>query len=300
MGMDARAFQNTTWRRNNISISIKINFIFIQYFLPLVNINFLYLTYFNNPNQLNLIKKISVVIVCLVAVLFLSTKIMAQEKKVALVTFYCDKKIGGTGLGSAGESLMNDPNFNLKPIVEKAYTTFTTQFAKDFPFKLVDKATVTENPAYKAYESKFLWDTTKNANKLAGIQYAVVDGFIWAFAGGSLVKAENRDEVNLYKILQANCDGVMFVNLDYEITPGMGGFSANITAYFNMTLWDKNGKKVFTIRESGASKKKVAAVGGIPVMSVEKIQPLCEDATNVLFAELQDKINKIVKKSANF
>ena len=49
-----------------------------------------------------------------------------------------------------------------------------------------------------------------------------------------------------------------------------------------------------------ASKKKVAAVGGIPVMSVEKIQPLCEDATDVLFAELQGKINKIVKKSANF
>lgn len=245
-------------------------------------------------------KKINLILACIFAVLFLSTKVIAQEKKVALVTFYCDKKIGGTGMGPAGESLMKDPNFNLQPILNKAYTRFTTEFAKDFPFKLVDQKIVSENPQYKSYQSRFLVDTSKGINKAMGIQYAMVDGFIWAYSGGPLVKVENRDEVNLYQILKDNCDGVMLVYIDYEITPGMGGFSANITAYFNMTLWDKNGKKVFTIRESGASKKKVAAVGGIPVMSVEKIQPLCEDATDVLFAELQGKINKIVKKSANF
>lgn len=245
-------------------------------------------------------KKINLILACLFAGLFLSTKVIAQEKKVALVTFYCDKKISGTGLGSAGESLMKDPNFNLQPIIEKAYTRFTTEFAKDFPFKLVDKKTLTENPAYKSYESKFLWDTTKNFNKLAGIQYAVVDGFIWAMPGGKLVKDENRDEVNLYNILKNDCDGVMFVSIDYEITPGFGGLFCYVTAYLNMSLWDKEGNKLFTVREFSASKKKVPAVGGIPIMSVEKIQPLCEDATNVLFTEIQDKIKKIVKKSANF
>jgi hypothetical protein len=35
-------------------------------------------------------------------------------------------------------------------------------------------------------------------------------------------------------------------------------------------------------------------------MKVEKIQPLCEDATNILFKELQGKLAKIVKKSAKF
>lgn len=244
-------------------------------------------------------KKINVVLLCMIAGLFLSTKLVAQEKKVALVTFYCDKKIGGTGMGTAGESLMKDPNFNLNPIINKAYTKFSTEFTKDFPFKMVDKAIVTENPEYKAYQSKFLWDTTKGVNKLAGVQYAMADGYIWAFAAGSTINDSKRDEVNLYKILQKECDGVMFVNIDYEITPGMGGLYANVTAYFNMTLWDKNGKKLFTVRESGKSNKKVPAVGGIPVMSVDKIQPLCEDATNVLFEELQSKLAKIVKKSGN-
>ena len=247
-------------------------------------------------------KKFSLVIVCIFAGLFLSTKIMAQEKKVALVSFYCDKKIGGTGMGTAGENLMKDPRFDLKPTLDKAYVTFTTQFAKDFPFKLVDKATVTGNPAYQAYQSYFMADTSTNTGvkKLTATQYAIEDGFIWAEWCGTLVRDERIDEINLYKILKDNCDGTMFVHIDYEITPGFGGLSANVTAYFNMTLCDKTGKKVFTIREAGVSKKKVAAVGGIPIMSVEKIQPLCEDATTVLFSELQDKINKIVKKSANF
>lgn len=111
---------------------------------------------------------------------------------------------------------------------------------------------------------------------------------------------DKRDEVNIYKILAKDCDGVMFVNIDYEITPGFGGLFAYVTAYFNMSLWDKDGNKVFRIREMSKSKGKVAAVGGIPIMKPEKIQPLCQDATDVLFTELKDKLDKIVKKSAKF
>lgn len=246
-------------------------------------------------------KNLSFTFAVVLAGLFLSTKLVAQEKKVALVTFYCDKKIGGAGVAAVASNLSNDPNFNLKPIIDKAYVTFTTEFAKDFPFKLIDKAVVTGNPEYQKYESKALMDTTKGINKALGIQYAVVDGFVFAFNGGAgLLKDANRDEVNLYKIFQKDCDGVMLVSVDYEITAGFGGLYAYVTAYLNMSLWDKDGNKVFRIREMGKSTKKVAAIGGIPVMKPEKIQPLCEDATNVLFQELQGKLGKIVKKSAKF
>jgi hypothetical protein len=61
-------------------------------------------------------------------------------------------------------------------------------------------------------------------------------------------KRQNRDEINLYNILKDNCDGTMFVHIDYEIVLGMGGFSANVKAYFTMTLCDKTNKKVFHIR----------------------------------------------------
>src|SRR5688500_14818490 len=83
--------------------------------------------------------------------LLLSSSVFAQ-KKIALVSFYCDKKIGGTGMGTVGESLMNDPNFNLKPLVDKSYDRFVNEFAKDFPFTLIDKAEFVSKEEYKNYQ----------------------------------------------------------------------------------------------------------------------------------------------------
>ena len=58
--------------------------------------------------------------------------------------------------------------------------------------------------------------------------------------------------------------------------------------------------EVFRVREYAISNKKVPAVGGIPVMKSDKILPMCEEATENLFNELQSKLAKIIKKSANF
>lgn len=63
-------------------------------------------------------------------------------------------------------------------------------------------------------------------------------------------------------------------------------------------MYNKQTEKVFKILEYSKSKGKVAAVGGVPVMNPKEIQPLCEDATDVLFEELKGKLGKIVKKSA--
>jgi hypothetical protein len=229
--------------------------------------------------------------------LLLSSSVFAQ-KKIALVSFYCDKKIGGTGMGTVGESLMNDPNFNLKPLVDKSYDRFVNEFAKDFPFTLIDKAEFVNAEEYKNYQSKFMVDTTKGFNKVAGLQFVVAKDLIYAYGDNpGFVKEENRDQCNLLKIIPT-AEGTLFVTMDYEIESRAMGFAAGITAYLNMFLYDKKCDKVFRIREYGKSKGKVPAVAGIPVMKSDKIQPLCEDATEALFEELKGKLGKIVKKSA--
>lgn len=233
----------------------------------------------------------------LVICLFLTANALAQDKKVALVSFYSDKKIGGTVMGKS-VSLMNDPNFNLKPILDKAYNRFVNEFAKDFPFKLMDKNEVANNEEYKNYKSIFLSDTTKFYNN----QYAIVDGLVFAYMCSpclGLIKEENRDECRLAKIFNS-ADGVMFVSLDYEMTPRAQGFASGATAFITITLFDKKCEKVFRVREAGSSIKKVPAVGGVPILKSEKILPMCEEATEKLFQDLQGKLGKIIKKSANF
>jgi hypothetical protein len=241
-------------------------------------------------------KNLKSALVIIAACLYLSTQVSAQDKKVTLVTFFSVKKISGTGLGVAAESLVSDTNFNLKPSVQKAYIQFITEFAKDFPFKLDDKGVTASNAEYQNYHSKMFWDTAKAANKALNYQFVSADGLILALPGGALVKAEDRDECNLAKIFSGS-DGIMFVQIDYEIESRMMGVAAGITANIDIALYDKKCEKIFRIRESGKSSKKVAAVAGIPVMKPEKIQPLCEDATEQLFNELNGKLGKIIKKS---
>lgn len=242
----------------------------------------------------NYFLKTGVVMLCLI----FSLSAFAQ-KKVSLVTFYCDKKIGGTGLGSAAESLINDPSFNLKPLVDKSYDRFVNEFAKDFPFQLMDNAEIVTNAEYKAFQSRYMVDTTKAVNKISGAQFVTAKDLVFAYGDVTLAKESNRDQCSMTKIFPT-ADGILFVSMDYEFESRMMGLGAGITAYLNMFLYDKKCDKVFKIREYGKSKGKVAAVAGIPVMDPKKIQPLCEDATDVLFEELQGKLGKIVKKSAKF
>ena len=66
---------------------------------------------------------------------------MGQKK----FTFWVDKHIGFEQLGgnsaaiTAIASLLEDPRFNLQPVLDNFYNTFTKDYAKQFPFELMDE-----------------------------------------------------------------------------------------------------------------------------------------------------------------
>jgi len=67
---------------------------------------------------------------------------------------------------------------------------------------------------------------------------------------------------------------------------------------FLSSFLTKKAKKVFKIREFATSKKSVGIVGGIPIMSADKLLPLCENATAEVVEDLSKKIKKIAAKAA--
>jgi hypothetical protein len=222
--------------------------------------------------------------------------VMAQAKKVALVSFYCDKKVGGTGLGAMTEALINDPSFNLQPIVDKAYERFL-EFSKDFPFEMMAYDEIANNAEYKEFRSSVIFDTSKGVNKAMGVQYARARELVLAYGGPSLLISEDKqDPCRMTKIFPT-ADGVMLVSMDYEFDSRAMGFASGIKANITISLFNKKCDKVFRINESAVSKSKVPAVKGIPVMDPVKIQPMCQDATDELFEDLKGKLAKIVKKS---
>lgn len=216
----------------------------------------------------------------------------AQRKKVAVVTFYADKQVGLSDVGLEGVSLvtdlMNDPNFNLQPLINQYHDKFFNQYAKKFPFDLVDETTVTTNADYQAFKPVFK----------AGFEETR-----YVTAPGYKAIDQNVGKSNEQAMLKAfpDVDGVMFVYLNFELMKGFGvGGTATtkMRVYTNITLYNKKGDKVFAINEGENSKKTGMMVGGVPVMKPEKLLPMCESALTELMGDLEKRLTKIIDKSA--
>jgi hypothetical protein len=240
------------------------------------------------------IKKI--MLICTLAIL-LSPSLMAQ-KKVAVVTFYVDKQVsfdqigGGAALVAAIGSLSEDENFDLTPVLNNFHETFFNEYAQQFPFELIPEEEVTQNPEYMAYESKHGETEDEDRNKLFQ-RYTTYEGY--KPMGATLLK-KNSNEAAMLEIFK-EVDGVMLVNIEYAFVKKMVPFTAGVSAYVSIKLYNREGDKVFKIREFATSKESVGIVGGIPVMSPEKLLPLCENATQEVVEDLAKRLKKIAAKA---
>ena len=229
----------------------------------------------------------------------LSSRINSQ-KKVALTSFWVSKHIGFEQIGgnaslvAAIASLSEDPNFNLQPVLDNFYKTFTEDYSENFPFELMSEKDVIKRPEYIAYEGRFNEDKDADRSKLFQ-RYLTPEGYKPLVE--SLFKGEKSNQMQMIKMFN-DADGVMFVSMGYEFVKKTAPFTAGVRAFVRIKLWNKEGKKVFAINEYGISKKSVGIVGGIPLMKPEKLLPLCESASKKLVSDLSKKIGKVSKKAA--
>jgi hypothetical protein len=239
-------------------------------------------------------KKIGLISLSLL--LFASVTISAQNKKVAVVSFGINRSVGTSNLSGAASmagdiaAVANDPNFNLKPILDKFYKTFFEEYSKELPFELIPDNQVIGNEQYKAYKTI---DTTSLFSKFTLLK----EGYNYLDVS-ALYK---KDIDKMVEIFENNADGFIFINITFEFSPkvaigGMG--TAAIYAYASMKIWNNKSEKVVNIYEGAVSKKSVSMVAGIPLCKTDKILPLCEEAADQLIVELKTKLPKIAKKSA--
>ena len=224
----------------------------------------------------------------------------SQNKQVALTSFWVSKHIGFEQLGGNAAlaasiaSLSENPDFNLQPVLDNFYKTFTEVYAKNFPFDLVAEDDVLKKEEYINYEGRF--NESKDADKSKLFQrYLTPEGYKPLIE--SLFKGEKSNQMQMVKMFDGS-DGVMFVSMGYDFVKKPIPFTAGVRAYVKIKVWNKEGKKVFSINEYGTSKKTVAMVGGIPIMKTETLLPLCESASEKLVADLGKKIKKVSAKAA--
>ena len=224
---------------------------------------------------------------------------LLAQKKEAVTTFWVSKHIGfqeigsGPALAASIASLSENPDFNLQPVLDTFYKTFTEDYSKQFPFELMPEDEVLTREEYINYEGRFNED--KDADRKKFFQrFLTPEGYKPMQV--SIFKGEKSNQMQMVKMFD-DADGVMFVSMGYDFvkkTP----FTAGIRAYVQMSLWNDDGKRVFHISKKAVSKESVAIVGGIPVMKTEKLLPLCENASEELLKDLNKKIKKMTRKAA--
>ncbi|RED23832.1 hypothetical protein BD847_2904 [Flavobacterium cutihirudinis] len=218
----------------------------------------------------------------------------SQKKKIAVVSFYTDKTIDLSELGlnavAAVTDLGSDPNFNLLPILEKYHTAFFNDYSKKFPFDLIPESEVTQKQEYIDYVPHFDREGEKGKYIINYPGYK----YIYEGANGS------ANEVATATMFKDNADGVLFTEIHFAVVKGFavaGTGTIKMKAYARIALYDKTGKKVFAFSEGATSKKTGTIVGGIPVLSFDKVLPMCESALDELLKDLDGRIEKIVKKT---
>ena len=227
------------------------------------------------------------------AFLFLiTTATFAQDKKVAVVTFYADKRIDLSDFGlNAGADLLKleeDPNFNLGPLVTDYHNQFFNEYAKSFPFQLVPETDITGSTVYTAYVPDDRPMQDKDAKYTPAAGYKTID-YNWG----------SKNEKSLLKLFD-KYDGIMFVSIHFKMIKGFavgGTGTVKVRAITQIVLLNKNDEKVFKIIEASNSKKTGISVANLPVLKPEKVLPMCESALSELMEDLQKRIPKIIKKT---
>lgn len=230
-----------------------------------------------------------------------SSLLLAQKKNVAVVTCYVDKyldtsDLNGDAAFAAGiATLAKDERFDLTSVLNKFHDDFFNVYAKEFTFTILPEAEVIGNEEYKAFDSR------SGESEQDGTRWS--DGAI-PYAGYKILipnalKKENSNKVKMLNIFKGKADGVMFINLGFKFQPkvavgGMG--TAGVAAVMNIMLFNAEGDKVFNFVEYSPAKKSIPMVAGVPVLDLDKIKPLCEEAANNLMKDMLEKMPKLAKK----
>ena len=221
----------------------------------------------------------------------------SQKKKVAVVTFFCDKAIDLSEVDATADfiakntKLSDDPSFNLNESLKKFHKAFFDNYVGEFDFELIPEKTVLELESYKNFEPKYTAEKTITGEE----RFEVIEGYKPIVGYGSRLEVKNLKPI----AEELNADAVMFVRLNYRFNKtGIGKLGYfSIQAVVSIDLFSKDNKSIFQFNELAGSKKKAVMVGGIPVMSPEKIQPMCESATEELIKDMNKKISRLSKKA---
>lgn len=222
----------------------------------------------------------------------IGTTASAQITKGALISVFGDRNLSDNPLDTKlYEAIMKDTAFNLVPIVNKFDKTIREKFLPQFPFPFVSKEEVTNATGYADLKSLTRWNRD-NWSTTPAEKYVPIAAFGVADDTDAIKKS--------FEIVQQGVDGVMIAYVSFNIYDGAGiGPMAKkkIWAYVNIKIFNKEGKRIFKLKERASSTEGVMAVGGI-ITNFGKLKPMIESSAENLLKDMDEKLPKALNKMA--
>lgn len=246
-------------------------------------------------------KKLLTLLVC-TSVIVITNKTFAQLNKVAIISIYGNRSLSDNPLDKAiNEQILKDSSFNLSIIVERFAAYLNDEMIKDFPFPFVPKEDIINNPAYAKLGE--VAGASKN-----NVTYDLVDGKVplYTSARGYLPIASFGivDDVKAIKqafeMLPADVDGVMIAYVSFDLYDQAGMMGVTIKkarAYVNIKIFNREGKRIFKLKDYESSKEGVTGYGGF-VLESKKVYPLVSNAFDELLVSMKKKMPKSIAKLA--
>jgi hypothetical protein len=228
----------------------------------------------------------------LLFLLMVCTTASGQINKGALISVFGDRNLSDNPLDTKiYEALMKDTAFNLNPIVNKFDKAIREKFLPQFPFPFLSKDEVVNAAGYADLKNltrwaKDTWYTTAAAGYVPIAAYGVAD---------------DTDAIKKsFEVVQNGVDGVMIAYVSFNIYDG-GGFGPmakkKIYAYVNIKIFNKDGKRIFKLKERASSDEGVLAVGGF-ITDFGKLKPMIESSAANLLKDMDTKLPKSLAKMA--
>lgn len=232
------------------------------------------------------------VLICAVA---LTVQGFAQDKKVALISFYTVKQLGFVDKPSQQDllnsaKLADDTAWHILSILKNFREQFFKNCAYKFPFELLPEKQVLGNREYR----DFIPDEGNVDDILNFKTNLPVPGY-----KALPEQKKNTNEKNMLAVF-TGCDGLMKVFLKFQLDRrGVGPKMAlvKVRASATISLFNKKGEKVFETTESALSQLSGSQIAGIPFMVPKKLLPLCENAADELLITLQQDMPKVAEKA---
>lgn len=224
-------------------------------------------------------------LVTIISLLLISIIYGQAQHKVAVISFYMDKEVDFSLMNAFIDNskdriqkLVDDPEFDLSPVLASFNDYFITDVAPLLPFTLVQQDLVFKSEVYQGLSNQNRLEKTERHQP----------------AKGYLPLGKSLDDTYLAMISDQSVDGLMTVHLQFFIRKNM--LKTVVQAQVVATLYNSDGKRAWNYTEFGISKDGVNTIAGWSISKKKEVMPLFEDAV----IKLQEKMSKnIANRSKN-